>query len=84
MQQNTSSFQRLRRGISSTISLEVEKSPLAALVNVDPGQLPTIRVMWRAPLDMGRSPDSKHTPVRVVGTKISTGVDDTIDVSIDS
>ena len=74
----------LRRGISSTISLEVEKCPLAALVNGDPGQLPTIRVIWWAPVDMGRSPDSKHTPVRVVGTKISTPVVDNIDVSIAS
>ena len=74
----------LRRGISSTMRRDVEKNPLPALVKGEPGQLPTIKTIWWVPVEMGRSPDSKQTPVRVVGTKMSTGLLEAMVVSMDS
>ncbi len=59
-----------RRGISSTINLDVEWKPLAVLDTPKPAQLPTINLMLWRPLEMTRSPDLAHTPVRVVGANI--------------
>ena len=63
---------------------DVEKNPLAALVKPEFGQLPTKRLMTWFPEDIGSWPDSKQTPVRVVGAKISTALLELMLVSIDS
>ena len=57
-------------GNSSTMNLDVEWKPLAVLDTLKPGQLPTRSEILCNPLEMGRSPDDVHTPVKVVGAKI--------------
>ena len=66
------------------IKREVEKNPLAALEKGEPGQLLIISVIKCEPLDKERPADLKQTPVSVVGTKMSTALDEAMDVSMDS